>query len=224
MTGATAILKNKVRVLTPDEYEGLLEVITKDSLKKLVRVLLLTGMRYAEVLRLKSNCQGCFQPDRKVIHFKSGKKAAVHSERYIHLTREGVEAVQAFLADERADYPSTQGITINLMRWGQLAGLEASPELEGQTYHQDKKDSKTGEVSSAGWNEGLERKNVWGLSVKSFRKSWESWLAVTYPERLELIAASQGHLTGTALAHYLAVPFSPAEKEQIRTYTAGWME
>lgn len=223
MTGTTAILKNKVRVLTPAEYEGLLKVITKDSLKKLVRVLLLTGMRYQEVLRLKSNCKGCFQPDRKVIHFKSGKKAAANSERYIHLTREGVEAVEAFLSDERATYPGTQGMTINLMRWGQLAGLVASPELEGEIY-QGKKDSKTGEVAPVGYNEGLERKNVWGLSVKSFRKSWESWLAVTYPERLELIAASQGHLTGTALAHYLAVPFSPAEKEQIRTYTAGWME
>jgi integrase len=207
----SVILKNKVRVLTPAEYEDLLQVITKDSLKKLVRVLMLTGMRYQEVLRLKNNCKGCFQPDRKVIHFKSGKKGAVHSERYIHLTPQGVTAVQAFLDDERATYPTTQGMTINLQRWAEQAGLTPSPELEGMTY--DK-----------GANAGDERLNVWGMSVKSFRKSWESWLAVSFPQQLELIALSQGHLTGTSMAHYLAVPFSPAEKEQIKGYTAGWMD
>ena len=204
-----AILKNKVRVLTPKEYEALLGVITKDSLKKLVEVMLLTGMRYVEILRLKKY-PGCFDPVRKVIHFKSGKAASVQTERYIHLTPAGVVAVQAFIEDERKAFPRTQTMTLNLMRWSALAGLEASPEL-------------TGEVYTTKPNMGRVRKNTGGMSVKVFRKSWESWLAVSYPDMLELIGLSQGHLTGTALAHYLAVPFSEEEKAQILPYTAGWM-
>ncbi len=205
-----AILKNKVRVLTPKEYEALLGVITKDSLKKLIQVMLLTGMRYAEIVRLKKY-PGCFDHVRKVIHFKSGKAAAVQTERYIHLTPAGVVAVQAFLDDTRAKYPSTSGMTLNLESWSAMAGLEPSPELQGP-------------VCVKGHNAGMERKNTWGMSVKVFRKTWESWLAVSNPYKLEMIALSQGHLTGTAIAHYLAVPFSPEERAQILPYTAGWME
>ena len=206
----TAILKNKVRVLTTTEYEALLSVITKPSLKKLVEVMLLTGMRYAEILRLKKYPQ-CFDPVRKVIHFKSGKKAAVQTERYIHLTPAGVIAVKALIEDARENpFPATGGMTLNLERWSALAGLEPSPELQGP-------------VCVKGHNAGMERKNTWGMSVKTFRKTWESWLAVSYPYKLDLIALSQGHLTGTAIAHYLAVPFSEEERAQILPYTAGWM-
>jgi integrase len=210
LVSVAAILKNKVRVLIPSEFEALMRVITKDSLKKLVQVLLLTGMRYVEVLRLKKY-PGCFDPNRKVIHFKSGKKAAVNNERYIHLTPAGVTAVQAFIDDERVTYPSPQGMTLNLVRWSALAGLEASPELVNEIYNK-------------GANDGRMRKNTGGMSVKTFRKSWESWLAISFPYKLDMIALSQGHETGTAIAHYLAVPFSDDEKAQILTYTAGWME
>ena len=61
-----------------------------------------------------------------------------------------------------------------------------------------------------------------GLSVKTTRKTWESWLVSSYPERVLLIAMSQGHTQLTAMQHYLNLPFSEGEKQKIRGYTAGW--
>lgn len=204
------IIKNGVRVLTPGDYELLLSVISKDSLKKLVWVLLLTGMRYQEVLRLKDE-PGMFDPERKTIKVKSGKKEASERERYVHLTPDGVRAVSDFLNDTRVTYPDASNLTHNLMSWAVMADLKPAKELTGRIY-------------TAGKNEGRDRKNIWGLSVKSFRKAWESWLTVTYQDRIDLITLSQGHLTSTSLKHYLGISFSDQEKDQIRSYTAGWME
>ena len=71
--------------------------------------------------------------------------------------------------------------------------------------------------------------NFWGnkaglgrISVKTFRKTWESWLVVSYPNALALIAMSQGHTTFTAMNHYLNLPFTDEDIEEIKVRTAGW--
>lgn len=198
-----------VRILTPAEYRAIESVVTKPSLKLLIRALLFTGMRYQELIRLKQNPAG-FHPEKGYISVKSGKKAAVYSERYVHLTPEGVAAVSEFLAETRATYPSTAVMSKNLCAWARAAHLEPESELVGVTI-------------TVGANVGIERQNTWGLSIKSFRKTWESWLAVSFPDRLEMVVLSQGHLATTSLRHYLGVPFSQEEREDIRIMTRGWM-
>lgn len=222
----TAIIKNGVRVLTPAEYRALEAQIQKPSLRVLVRALLFTGMRYQELIRLKKE-PSLFDPDhRMTVRVKSGKSRACQKERYVRLTPEGVEAVRAFLEDEREKYPSPAGIALNLVSWSKAAELEEVPEMVGEVYHQEKeaKDKKTGEmkVKSAGANEGMERKNVWGMSVKSFRKTWESWLTVTYPDQIDIITQSMGHEAVTAMKHYWGLPFTSDEKMDIRDMVKGW--
>src|SRR5947209_12558702 len=46
---------------------------------------------------------------------------------------------------------------------------------------------------------------------KTMRKTWESWLMATYPERMAEICLSQGQTSFTALKHYLNMPFLPEE-------------
>jgi integrase len=204
----SAIIKSGVRVLSPAEFRALESQIQKTSLRLLVRALLYTGMRYQELLRLKKD-PSLFDLERKTIRVKSGKARACQKERYVRLTPEGVEAVRAFLADERETYPSAAGMMLNLQAWAKAANLEAADDMEGAVYQ-------------AGANEGMERRNVWGLSVKTFRKSWESWLTVTYEDRLPLISLSQGHETETAMRHYWALPFTADEKQDIRVMVEGW--
>ena len=60
------------------------------------------------------------------------------------------------------------------------------------------------------------------ISVKTFRKTWESWLVVSYPNAMPLIAMSQGHTTITAMNHYLNLPFTDEDIEEIKVRTAGW--
>lgn len=202
-----AIIKTGVRILTPKEYFALESQITKPSLKKLVRVLLFTGMRYQEVLRLKDNPTG-FDPVRKVIKVRSGKKASMYTERFVRLTVDGVNAVHDFLDDDRKDYPSSSVLMMNFVAWGRRAYLTPAPELEGEI--------------ESGANAGYKRNNVYGLSVKTFRKTWESWLAASFPDIIEWICLSQGHTSRTSMVHYLGVPFTPEERSHIHKYTYGW--
>jgi integrase len=61
-----------------------------------------------------------------------------------------------------------------------------------------------------------------GLSARTLRKSWESWLMVCYPERSSFIYLSQGHTELVSLQHYQGIPFTAADKEDMKKWTEGW--
>jgi integrase len=79
------------------------------------------------------------------------------------------------------------------------------------------------------WNENLNR---WckragledeGVSVKSTRKTWESWLMFYFPQQIALITLSQGHTQITSLQHYLNMPFTESDRIEIKNYVEGWV-
>ncbi|OLE74583.1 hypothetical protein AUG19_08405 [archaeon 13_1_20CM_2_54_9] len=79
-----------------------------------------------------------------------------------------------------------------------------------------------------GWTQNMER---WatkagldpaGLGPKTLRKSWESWLVASYPERVLEVFLSQGHTQMTALSHYLGLPFTQGDKGAMLEYVGGW--
>lgn len=196
-----------VRILTPREYERLVDQIEKDSLIRLVRVLMLTGARYEEIMRLKS-CPECFNESDRSVWIRSGKQKARSPERYIPLTAAGVDAVRVFLDDPRMKYPGPTAMGINLRVWCEKAGFEPLPECQQR------------EVSLR--NIGKVRRNVWGASVKMFRRSWENWLLTAYPDRHMDIMKAQGHDATTSAIHYAGAVFSADDVEQIRKYVYGW--
>jgi len=61
-----------------------------------------------------------------------------------------------------------------------------------------------------------------GLSVKTFRKTYESWLVFSFPHLESLVAESQGHTLITSVKHYRRLPFTSKDREQIKPYTQGW--
>ncbi len=80
-----------------------------------------------------------------------------------------------------------------------------------------------------GWGEDLKRAarkanlpHQEGIVPKMTRKTWVSWLMVTYPEDGLRVAASLGHDLRTMQEHYLSLPFSKVEQEAIRAYVVGW--
>lgn len=79
------------------------------------------------------------------------------------------------------------------------------------------------------WNENLKcwcrRANldIEGISVKSTRKTWESWLMFYYPERIMDITSSQGHTQTTSLQHYCNMPFTDRDELEIKQYVEGWV-
>lgn len=196
-----------VRILTPGEYERLIKQITKTSLVLLVQVLLFTGMRYEEVLRLK-NHPNHFNEKNRSVWVRSGKMVAKSPERYVALTDAGCKAVKDFLADTRMKYPSASVMTINLTSWAEKAGFEPIEDDQMKPL--------------AGANVGKERKNVYGMSVKVFRKTWENWLLTICPDRVFDIMQSQGHDVNTSSEHYAGAVFSPDDVSKIREYVTGW--
>jgi len=80
------------------------------------------------------------------------------------------------------------------------------------------------------WNENLKcwarRSNLdpKGLSVKTTRKTWESWLMFYFPQQMPLITLSQGHTQLISLQHYLNMPFTEADRLEIRNYVEGWVQ
>ena len=83
-------------------------------------------------------------------------------------------------------------------------------------------------ITKQGWGANLKRAaikadvNLRGISPKMLRKTWISWLMVWYPNDGLRISASSGHDTETMKRHYLSIPFSPQEKEQVKAYVIGW--
>ena len=58
--------------------------------------------------------------------------------------------------------------------------------------------------------------------AKSTRKTFESWLIVTLPQRSLEVLVSVGHDDNTALRHYLTFPYTDADREEMKTYVEGW--
>ncbi len=142
------------------------------------------------------------------IWLRSGKVKAKSPERYVALTEAGKQAVKAFLADDRVKYPSSSGMTLNLITWCEKAGLD--PLDEGQMR------------DLAGANTGTDRHNVYGMSVKAFRRTWENWLLTICPDRVFDIMKSQGHDIQTSSEHYAGAVFSSNDVSKIREYVTGW--
>ena len=61
-----------------------------------------------------------------------------------------------------------------------------------------------------------------GMNMKMFRKTWESWLIASYPDRKEEVFLSQGHTSLTALQHYVNLPFTEEDKLKMKEWTEGW--
>jgi integrase len=79
------------------------------------------------------------------------------------------------------------------------------------------------------WTENLER---WaartgldpeGMSPKTTRKTWESWMVASYPERVLEVFLSQGHSEMTSLTHYLNLPFTAVDRLQMKDWVLGWV-
>lgn len=61
-----------------------------------------------------------------------------------------------------------------------------------------------------------------GISPKTTRKTWESWLTFYYGTRIE-IPQSQGHTGVTAFQYYLNMPFTDEDRNLMKQFVEGWI-
>jgi len=193
---ASALTCNGSRVLTPGEADSIRRVISKPSNRALFDLMTYTGLRLEEVRQLVEHPE-IFDEERRLLVIKSGKAKASQKSRNVILSDKGVEAVRAFLQAPKMPASSSAWQT-NLIRWSKIAGLSPLPDRPG------------------------EGGNVYGITVRTSRKTWESWLLTAYEEKAVKIALSQGHTESTALGHYLNLSFTDQERESIVEEVRGW--
>lgn len=183
------------RIFTPLEVKRIQKVISKPSLLALFNLLLFTGMRLSEVAELARKPL-LFDPVRRCIEIHSTKSKAKTAVRKVRLNDQGIEAVKEYLKNPYVPSSSSTWQN-NLIRWSRQAHLTEF----------DYPDSPS---------------NPYKVTVRSTRKTWESWLISCYEEKLPTITKSQGHTETVALKHYIDFGFMQDELEQIAGYTAGW--
>jgi len=192
---SSALTCNSSRVLTPEEADRIRAIIEKPSARALYDLMLFTGLRFAEVKQLAEN-PGIFDQERRTITIKSGKAMASQISRNVCLSDKGLLAIEDYL--KTPSVPKSPSVwQNNLIRCAQRARLTALP---GQ------------EQSS----------NPTGITVRTSRKTWESWLLAAYPDKVINIVLSQGHTETTALRHYFNISWTRGERESIKAEVKGW--
>lgn len=61
------------------------------------------------------------------------------------------------------------------------------------------------------------------ISVRSLRKTYESWLVISYPHASAIIYGSQGHNEITSLKHYTNMPFTADEVKEMKEWVDGYL-
>ena len=186
------IIVKGTRVLRPSEYVILRSQMNDDQ-QLILDSLLLTGMRYEELLRFHDHPEWL---DDGAIHLPAeavlkGRKIKDPDERqrWVRLSIRG-KAVLEHL--HRVEMPKRVAFDQMLKRKA-LKAVEASPGF-----------------------------NPMKISAKSMRKTYASWLRSYYPQMSDYIFLSMGHSSRTELRHYLGIPFSDRDKMEMREWTEGW--
>lgn len=195
----SALICNGQRVLTPDEVRSIQNVITKPSSRALFDLMLYTGLRLSEVKQIVDN-PAIVDKKRRIITISSSKKEATQKTRNVHLCDNGVMAVREFLNQKEMKVPSSPSAwQMNLIRWCKSARIEP---LAGK--------------------DPLGNGNIFGITVRTTRKTLESWLLTAYPDRSVYIALSQGHTVLVQLQHYLNLSYTDEERAEIKEQVKGW--
>ena len=183
----------------PDEVTAIQNVITKPSSRALFDLMLYTGLRLSEVKQIVQN-PAIFDEKRKIITITSSKKEATQKTRNVHLCDNGLLAVRAFLNQKEKKIPSSPSAwQMNLIRWCKSARIEP---LAGK--------------------DPLDGGNIFGITVRTTRKTLESWLLTAYPDRSVYVALSQGHTVLVQLQHYLNLSWTEEERAEIKEQVKGW--
>ncbi len=189
------IMKQGIRIFRPSELDSLIDGVVNICTKRSCEYMwfeILNALLYTGMRYVELQ------------RFAGHKEWFDKTTMSIYLPKEASRKKKRTMPD-RYVYLSSQGVVIvdNFLR-----RVKKVPQLRSANWILKKASEKT--IGSK------------GVSVKSFRKTWESWLVVSYPNSIPLISMSQGHTELVSLKHYLNIPFSKEDIKEIKVRTAGW--
>lgn len=176
-----------IRILTPKEYESLRAAIPKDQHKTILDILLITGMRYAELLRLYEH-QEWYNEKRNLIHLPEQAQRK-HKRKQIERTIHPLPSMFNYILKDfwQARKPPLEATwNQNMQRWAKAARI-----------------------------------NPYGMSVKTTRKTIESWM-IAAGVLESTVCLRQGHDSLTSMRHYQGLAFSDDELKDIKKQLTAW--
>ncbi len=223
---------NKCRILRPVEFEAIIRKFVQRQSKyvKIPVALLVTGTRYAELVRISEHPEWHIYPEKLIdpqdpISVKKRTKG-ISRARIIYLSDYGNERIKAFFQAVPV-FPSLEHMDIIINKMAKEAGLSlASRTVTLRPYLKDEqgnyiKDSETGKKVRESGREV--QYNTTAVSEKSFRKTWVSWLMTVYPEFEARITASMGHDSETSRKYYQTYRFSDDDIDMMQKYIVGFI-
>jgi len=194
----------KTKILTPKEAQSIYRVIKTHQIRTLYRYLLATGMRFTEFPYLIETPE-IYDAEGRVIHLKARRRwdiERVKKDRDIYLSHADIQDVEAFLTSWRTKK------RIKML------------------YDQTANESLTRYIRYWVGSRGIDAR---GYGTQSLRKTRYLWLAVTYPDKLPVIARSidydpfYNEEDATSVENYIAnPPFTRRELEKIELILNGW--
>lgn len=115
----------EIRILTPKEYDALKTAIPKEAHKTILDILLITGMRYVEVLRLYDHKEW-YNEKRNLIHLPESAQKK-HKRRQLERTIHPLPSMFSYLLRDfwQANSPPLEATwNKNLQRWAAAAGIK----------------------------------------------------------------------------------------------------
>lgn len=221
------------RILRPVEYEAIIKAFVKYKLKfaNLPAVLLSTGMRYVELKKLNEHPEWHIYDEKiidpKGLHLNDKlRQKGFTQSRVIYLSDYGNERVKTWLNRPDRYVPSRVYFDIMMNRLSEQAGLRVQPRtIERDHYILTPEGKKIKDKEKGGWlrTTSTITYNTTGVSEKSFRKTWVSWLMTMYPQFEPRITASFGHSPDTSRKYYQSYRFSDHDVEMMERYVKGFV-
>lgn len=219
---------------TGAQWEYTLEV-PRSVIQIWLQALLFTGMRPSELWILhehpelmQSNGSILLERDK---FYDVGKQKQKTKERSIYLSDLGMQIIEKFfdtpmLADTfpHANY----ALDTMLHRAGKEIGLPERTFTRRLKKEVGTKEIKKGDnTKTIPIYEKVDSVQITnGLMLRSFRKTWDSWLVNSFhdasPMFLMLIEKSIGHSIETAMEHYLTFDFDQEDLDEIKKATKGF--
>ena len=188
-----AVMNDASSILTPSEFVALREATPKKHQFSL-DVMLNTGARYTELQAFSEN-PGWFDSKNRLIALPA-KATKTGRGRDIHLTSQFSKELDLFLMNGTLHFPLRFWMNHNLKTW-----WYAQQDANGEIWMSER----------------------WYPTVKTFRKTWETYLLCTHQDKSLDIWASQGHTGTVSMNHYYqSVGRLKSELDAVRECTRGW--
>ena len=188
------IIVQDTRILRPWEYKELKKGIPKNEYRTVFDAVLCSGMRYSEFYIFQDNPNWFNEREKKIYLPKTAvKKKKI--KRKQRWIRLSDYGVQTISSFLNSDTNAPERRTwyTNLNRWAENAKISTD-----------------------------------GINCKLTRKTYECWLLEYFGKRkgednITIILLSQGHTKETAINHYLSLPFSEKDNQEMAYLMEGWL-